>query len=348
VRRIPKYIVRAAVVLATAATVPFLGSPAYAYDAPIDLGTLSGGYSNAWAINLNEEIVGNSDGMPVIWQDRQIHQLPLPPGFVGGSARDINDAGQAVGYVWDEGGLTRAVRWDGAGSATLLEQTAPGGSAAYGINENGTITGFVNIGFGNDPAVFANGGAQRVTPVNQNGSGYTVSEDYGVVIGYYYSNGVMHAFENGISPPTAGGYMSLPSAQCCFRATSAWGITGDNTMIFGNSTMSGGATHPTMWRLDHNSMGWPVWRATDLGVPGGSGSGSINDVNEWGTYAVGGSVTGQGQSLAFVWQSGGLGVTALTTPPGNCGNTANGINGIEVIVGKACGSNGQAHAMLWT
>jgi len=152
----PRNIVRVAVALAAAATVPFLGSLAYAADAPIDLGTLSGGYSNAWAVNLDEEIVGNSDGMPVIWQDRQIHQLPLPPGFLGGSARDINDAGQAVGYVWDGSYLTRAVRWDGTGSATLLEQSAPGGSAAYGINENGTITGWVNNGSGNDPAVFAN------------------------------------------------------------------------------------------------------------------------------------------------------------------------------------------------
>jgi uncharacterized membrane protein len=343
-----KYILRAAFALVAVATVPFPGSPAYAYDAPIDLGTLSGGYSNAWAVNLNEEIVGNSDGMPVIWQDRQIHQLPLPPGYMGGAARDINDVGQAVGYVWDANYVTRAVRWDDPTSVTLLEQSAPGGSGAYGINENGVVTGFVNNGSGSDPAVFVNGVAQRVTPVNQNGSGYTVSKDQGVVIGYYVYNGVMHAFENGISPPTAGGFMTLPSVQCCARATSAWGITGDGTVIFGNSTMSGGATHPTMWKLAHNSLGWPVWRATDLGVPGGSGSGGINDVNEWGTYAVGGSVTGLGQSLAFVWQSGGLGITALDAPPGNCGNTANGINGVEEIVGKACGPNGQAHAMLWT
>jgi probable HAF family extracellular repeat protein len=338
----------AAAVAAVAATVAFLDYPAYAYDAPIDLGTLSGGYSNAWAISLNEEIAGNSDGMPVIWLNRQIQQLPLPAGFVGGSARDINDAGQVVGYVWDANGLTRAVRWDSPDSATLLEQSAPGGSAAYGINENGTITGFVNNGFGSDPAIFTNGGAQRQTPVNQNGSGYTVSKDQGVIIGYYRSGGVMHAFENGISPPTAGGYMTLPSVQCCFRATSAWAITADNTMIFGSSTMSGGTTHPTMWKLDHNSLGWPTWRAVDLGVPGGSGSATINDTNEWGTYAVGSSVTGLGQSLAFYWQSGGLGNTVLPTPPGDCGNSANGINGVEEIVGKACGANGQAHAMLWT
>jgi hypothetical protein len=112
--------------------------------------------------------------------------------------------------------------------------------------------------------------------------------------------------------------------------------------------MSGGTTHPTMWKLDHNSLGWPAWRAVDLGVPGGSGSATINDANEWGTYAVGGSVTGLGQSLAFYWQSGGLGNTVLPTPPGDCGNSANGINGVEEIVGKACGANGQAHAMLWT
>lgn len=56
---------------------------------------------------------------------------------------------------------------------------------------------------------------------------------------------------------------------------------------------------------------------------------------------------GQGRSLAFVWQSGGIGITALTGP-GSCGNSANGINGVEEIVGRACGANGQAHAMLWT
>jgi uncharacterized membrane protein len=347
VRGLRKNLIRTVIALSVAATVPLLGTPAFAYGAPIDLGTLSGGYSNAWAINLSEEIVGNSDGMPVIWLHRRINQLPLPPGYVGGSARDINDAGQAVGYVWDANGLTRAVRWNGTAFATLLEQSAPGGSAAYGINENGTITGFVNNGFGTDPAIFVNGGAQRQTPVNQNGTGYTVSQNRGVIVGYYSSGGTMQPFENGVTPPTAGGYMTLPSIQCCFRGGAAWAVNADNTRIFGNSTTASGETHPTMWTLGTNSRGWPTWTATDLGVPGGSGTGYINDTNQWGTISAGAAVTRQGQSVAFYWQS-GIGVRALADTGGNCGNSANGINGVAEIVGKACGLDGQAHAMLWS
>jgi probable HAF family extracellular repeat protein len=346
VRGVRKILVRATAPLIAVAVVPLVGAtPAFAYGAPIDLGTLFGGTSNAWAINIREEIVGSSDGMPVIWLHRQINQLPLPAGFVGGSARDINDDGQIVGYVWDDNGLTRAVRWNGTAFVTLLENSAPGGSGAFGINANGTITGFVNEGFGNDPATFAGGTYQRVTPVNGNGSGYTVSGQ-GVIVGYYFINGTQHAFENGISPPTAGGYLTLPSLACCFRGGAAWAVSADNSKIFGNSTSATGETHPTMWTLGFNSLGWPTWKATDLGVPGGLGTGYINDTNQWGTVSPGAAVTRGGQSIAFYWQS-GLGTQTLPSN-GNCGNSANAVNGVAQIVGRACGSDGQAHAMLWT
>jgi hypothetical protein len=343
-----KNFVRAIVTTAAVAVAPIVAaSPAYAYGVPIDLGTLSGGDSRAWAINLNEEIVGNSDGMPVIWLHRRISALPLPPGYVGGSARDINANGQAVGYVWNSSGVTRAVRWNGTAFAALLEQSAVGGSAAFGINDSGTITGWVNVGFGSDPALFTSSGAQRVTPVNGNGTGYTVSQQRTVVVGNYQVNGVQQPFENGITPPAAGGYMTLPSVGCCSRGGAAWAVNDDGSRIFGNSTTSTGATHPTMWTLGTTSTGRPTWTAADLGMPGG-GNGYLNDTNQWGTISPGGGTNSQGAAVAFYWQS-GLGVRTLADLGGPCGTrSANAVNGVAEIVGVGCTAGGQTHALLWT
>ena len=46
-----------------------------------------------------------------MWVDRQIHLLPLPDGFTGGTVRDINDSGVGVGHVWNDDGVNSVTRW---------------------------------------------------------------------------------------------------------------------------------------------------------------------------------------------------------------------------------------------
>jgi hypothetical protein len=344
--------VRVLVPLLAAAVVPVIGStPAHAaYAPPTDLGTLLGGTSTAWAINSSETIVGASDGFPVVWINRRISQLPLPPGYVGGTARDINDNWTAVGHVWDAAGRIRAARWDGFWTVRLLDQGIAGNNGAYGVNRSAVIAGFANFGFGNDPVTYTSGGTQRVNPVNQGGTGYTVNQSgTRVVVGNYVVNGGQQPFENGFSPPTAGGYMTLPALKCSFCGGAAWAVSGDGTKIFGNSTAANNETHPTKWTLGFTSGGWPTWTATDLSSPG-LGNAWINDTIQDGTIAAGGGVDPNGNLTAFAWED-QRGITFLSNPTGasfGCGSrSANGINESTEIVGVACAVDGHSHAMLW-
>lgn len=61
------------------------------------LGTLEGGWSIARDINTNGQIVGESDGLAFLWQNGSINNLGLLPGHQHSEASAINDAGQIVG-----------------------------------------------------------------------------------------------------------------------------------------------------------------------------------------------------------------------------------------------------------
>src|SRR5579859_3246193 len=105
-RDLRKILIRLAIPLLVLTLVPFVGAaPAYAYTLPSPLGTVSGGWGMAWAINSSDQIVGTSDWMPVLWLGSYTLPLPLPPGYVGGTARDINNHGAIVGHVWDSNGV---------------------------------------------------------------------------------------------------------------------------------------------------------------------------------------------------------------------------------------------------
>lgn len=92
---------------------------------PTDLGVLpiyGHKYSEAYAINANGQVVGESYEAdtpypkPFIWQNGVMTQLPLPEGFSEGVAISINDAGQVVGYCKDWDSQYQAFLWThGAG-----------------------------------------------------------------------------------------------------------------------------------------------------------------------------------------------------------------------------------------
>ena len=83
-----------------------------------------------------------SNRLPVIWQNGNVMQLPLPPGETLGDAHGVNTSGVAVGSV-DGGSFQQGVIYSG-GNATIITQTTTTGCfflTAFGINNSGRIVG---------------------------------------------------------------------------------------------------------------------------------------------------------------------------------------------------------------
>jgi len=126
------------------------------------LDSLGGTFSEAYAINSDGVTVGVSTFPPaakttephhaVFWLDTEIRRFP-ELGEAESTAWDINDSGEAVGYLEDENGGLRAVLWGAPGvfgriAVTDLNDVVDFGDAAPGsivlreaidINEVGTI-----------------------------------------------------------------------------------------------------------------------------------------------------------------------------------------------------------------
>lgn len=85
---------------------------------------------------------------PTIWIDSAPAALPLPPGFVGGAALDINDDGVIVGWARTaiSGGTEAQVVWVG-GAVFKINDLTPSGatsmSDAVGVNDVGDVLGSV-------------------------------------------------------------------------------------------------------------------------------------------------------------------------------------------------------------
>ena len=102
---------------------------------------------NIYANGLNQpgQIVGGTNGRPVIWNGSQITDL----GSLGGSdgrAIGINDLGQAVGYSQDASGTSRAFLWKNGQIYDLNSLVnLPAGwtlASASDINDQGSIVGY--------------------------------------------------------------------------------------------------------------------------------------------------------------------------------------------------------------
>jgi probable HAF family extracellular repeat protein len=112
----------------------------------IDLGTLGGNASQAWAINNAGQVVGwAEDGGPgyqaFIWEDGFMTELPgFPTGYPDSEARGINEAGIAVGHSWDGNSVRQAVVWENGVMSMVLDLIPEAmGAKAYAINNDNQI-----------------------------------------------------------------------------------------------------------------------------------------------------------------------------------------------------------------
>jgi len=117
---------------------PYLGE----YDV-IDLGTLGGQYSYAYAVNNAGQVVGRSGGdidpdRAFLWEDGEMIDLGAVPGYSESVAIDINDSGQIVGRSTQSGDGSRATLWQDGQIIDIGPLTGTS-SGALDINESGQV-----------------------------------------------------------------------------------------------------------------------------------------------------------------------------------------------------------------
>lgn len=124
---------------------------------PVDLGTGAAGAAIAYDVNrsgvaVGEQAVGGF-ARPVLWRDGQLAQLAVPPGFVGGVASGIDDAGLIVGEIgapFSE----HAAAWAADRPEQVIDLGTAGGDRAMlnGVSESGVFAG-VTIARGAETAL---------------------------------------------------------------------------------------------------------------------------------------------------------------------------------------------------
>jgi probable HAF family extracellular repeat protein len=129
------------------------------------LGTLGGKTSEALAVNVHGEVVGDAtlaDGSThaFLWSTGRMQDLGALSGANFSSAQDINDKGQIVGVSGTFNGPRSAVLWSGGEPRSL--GTLPGGqiSIALGINNAGDIIGVSQSEHGNRAVLWRDGKIQ--------------------------------------------------------------------------------------------------------------------------------------------------------------------------------------------
>jgi len=121
-----------------------------------NLGNLGQESSGAYGINESGQVAGASslsgadwrhDTRPFLWDSANgIQNLGTPDGYSEAAARDLNDAGYAVGSAWnftqDGDTIDRAFLWKGGNKTDLGTLEGSPSSEAVAINTSGQVTGF--------------------------------------------------------------------------------------------------------------------------------------------------------------------------------------------------------------
>jgi probable HAF family extracellular repeat protein len=156
--------------------------------------------SHAYGINDIREVVGDANGRAFVARDGSSRDLDVLPGYVGSSARAINNKGQIVGLATNGAGVPRAVLWDLGTTRTLDPLGGDVASEANAVNVNGDIVGRSgDASFAQSRAILWRDG----TPIDLGGvlaeSGWTLStatsiNDFGQIVGVGSRGGQMRAF----------------------------------------------------------------------------------------------------------------------------------------------------------
>lgn len=169
----------------------------------IDLGTLSGGSSAAFAINNLDQVVGWSSSIePFEYSSGKMISLWPSIGWAA-NAQDISDTGEIVGWFYPPNQGVQAFAYQDGVETEILYGTAS--SEAYGVNDAGSIVGGYTRFDGTDDAfLYANGAVTDLGNVDGIGSFATAINNAGAIVGEFatsetYSEAFI--YENGQMQP---------------------------------------------------------------------------------------------------------------------------------------------------
>jgi probable HAF family extracellular repeat protein len=322
----------------------------------VDLGTLGGGFSDAFGINNDPssvQVVGRStraDGFTHAFFWTAPGPMVDLGTFGGGNsfAADINDHGQIAGTSQDASRQQWAAVWRRSGGAWTIENlgTVTGACCAHanGINDGiagnpagVAVVGGSTVGSGaNHAAVWtmSAGGwvvqALGTLPDDTFSTANDVNDD-GAVVGV--SGRGAGTVASGFVWTAATGMSELPGLGGQLTYALAINDGGD---VAGLSTDASGTRHAVRWR---SSSGWAV---EDLGTLGGCCSEGYG-INTFGDV-VGVSNLGKrsGTQRAFLARPAAA-MTDLGAQEGQ--SAARDLNDFGVVVGG--GGSGQLHALVW-
>jgi probable HAF family extracellular repeat protein len=367
-------------VLSCSATSSAFAAPPPGWGA-IDLGTLGGTQSHAYAVNTAGEVVGDSstaDGLAThafAWTPAGgMHDL----GTLGGtysSAIAINTSGQIAGYATDPNENMHAVRWSAQG---VIQDLGGSASAAAAINDAGTVVGTTTVSDGvqhafsfagtNGPMVdLGSLGGSSSVPVGINASGQVAG--YSTLAGDLEQHAFVYAAGH-MTDITPGAYFSAAAAindagqVVGYRAPDAT-PAGQTGFLWkaGSALVPVGAASSLTTANAINAAGQIVGAApsaadpavvhafswTTAGVPTDIG------VLPGGSYAVGNSVSATGDvvgtsqlaadSHAFFWTATGsmLDLGTLGGPDSN----GVAVNKNAQVIAYSSTESGDIHAVVW-
>jgi probable HAF family extracellular repeat protein len=348
----------------------------------IDLGTLGGTQSHAWAVNAAGEVVGDSTTADDLathafsWTAAGgMHDL----GTLGGtysSATAVNTSGQIAGYATDRQEQMHAVRWSSAG---VIQNLGGSSSSAIAINDAGTVVGVTTLSGGVQHAFRFTGAGPMVDlgtlggtmsiPVGINTAGQIAG--YSTLLGDSEQHAVVWSGTQRIDIGTTGYFSQAtaindagqvvgfrapdtsPDAQTGFLWRSGAALVpigGASTRTTANAINATGqivgaapsAADPTVM----HAFSWTAAGVpTDIGVlPGGS-------------YAAGNSVSATGEVVgtsqladdsanhAFFWTATGT-MLDLGTLGGNDSNGV-AVNKNAQVIAYSSTASGDIHAAVW-
>jgi MYXO-CTERM domain-containing protein len=240
-------------------------------------GNANSGNSQAAGINESGTVVGevstaNGPTRAAVFSNGSVQVL----GTLGGMnsyGNGINASGQVVGYSDTANGFQRGFVTGPNGTLTEIGPLNGGyGSDANAINDNGAVTGYVDINGNGDyrAYIYANGNMQILDTLGGSyAQGYAIN-NAGMVAGYSYLAGdsIAHAFlYTGGLLKDIGGFGGDTYATGINAAGSVVGSGMDSMGLFHAFLYSGGAFQDLNSLIDP-SLGWTIQLASDINDKG--------------------------------------------------------------------------------
>jgi probable HAF family extracellular repeat protein len=331
---------------------------------PIDLGSLGGGTSEPRAINAAGQIVGTSRQIvgvelpvwrPFIWTPTtgmvDMGTLFFQPGNSlgdSGSAVDINDAGQAVGFslVGSASPERHAFLWTQSGGMVDLGTLMDSSSTARAVNANGQVVGssftFADQVIRSRAFSWTQAGGMVALPT-LGGSFNSASavSDNGLVVG---SSSTPNNLHHAVLWTPSGELVDLGVLGGIGTGATAVNdsgmVIGDNFRVFALPEIPGAP----IIEFPRGFVWTEASGMVDLGTLGGNFT-LPRALNQNGVV-VGQSQNSAQNYHAFVWTPGD-GMVDLGTLGGN-DSAALAVNASGHVVGWSHVADGSTHAFLWT